>query len=71
MVDEPYLYFSVYGLNGHEVNYNNIQSLKTGYWIVDNWKGSVLKMSKINPKAIHSFLLETVNWTVMSDIKWN
>ncbi|MBS1518191.1 MAG: hypothetical protein JSS91_08890 [Bacteroidetes bacterium] len=63
IVNNPYYYFSGYGLNGHNMNFDLTGKLKYGSWIItENWKGAVLKLSEANRETVKEFLLEVTQW---------
>jgi len=67
MIDEAYYYYSVYGLNGHKIDYSSVEPLSVGRWITnENWNGAVLPLSEIDSTNINLFLQETTQWTFKS-----
>ena len=65
MVDEAYFYFSVYGLNGHSIDYAMVKSLSVSKWITgEHWNGAVLPLCEAEATHIHSFLRETTAWAL-------
>lgn len=65
MMDEAYFYFSVYGLNGHNIDYSTVKSLSSGKWITgENWNGAVLPLSEVKIDTIQTFLNETTAWVL-------
>lgn len=64
MIDEPYFYYSVYGLNGHNIDYDTVEPLSMGRWITgEKWNGAVLRRGNAKIGHIRRFLCEIVDWT--------
>ena len=65
MINEPYYYFSAYGLNGNTVNYSKTPMLSVGEWITgEHWNGAVLKLSNAKTTLLNEFLKDTTDWAV-------
>jgi hypothetical protein len=66
LVADPYFYISAYGLNGNEINYNNLCNLTYGYWEVgEYYKGAVLPLTEtVNLSKIQPFFLEFSSWMI-------
>lgn len=48
LMDEPYFYLSFYALDGGQIDYTKLPSLKQGRWeISDGFKGAVLGLSEL------------------------
>jgi len=66
MLNEPYFYFSGYGLNDSEIDYSSVNRLTNGKWITgENWNGAVLPLSELGnepSQVINTFLKEAVAW---------
>lgn len=63
MVNDAYYYYSVYGLNGHKIDYSSVEPLSNGRWITGkNWNGAVLPLSDIYAANTNLFLQETTQW---------
>lgn len=63
MVPDAYFYFSVYGLNNHQVDYNSVNTLSTGKWMITkNWKGAVLTLQDSKLDNCLTFIKETTQW---------
>jgi len=65
MMSEAYFYYSVYGVNGFKVNYDNPIKLSVGKWIInENWKGAVLSLSQATESNAATFLRESTSWAL-------
>ena len=65
LMDEPYFYYSPYGLNNRNINYEQKPSLRLGDWILgDHWKGAVLPLSKATLPQIQFFTKEVSSWVL-------
>lgn len=65
MIDDAYFYYSVYGLNGHTIDYASVKPLSTGQWITgEHWNGAVLSLKEAKEPNIHRFLKETTEWAL-------
>lgn len=54
MVDEPYFY--IYGwYKDLEIDYTDKPKLDQGRWILGNWNGAVLPLSKVNESSVDQF----------------
>ena len=57
-VNNPYFYFSGYGLNGHVLKYTRLNTLSKGKWITDkNWKGAILPVNSLHDPAMDDIIL--------------
>ena len=53
--------FSVYGLNGHTIDYSTVKSLSSVKCITgENWNGAALPLNEVRIDAIQAFLNETI-----------
>ncbi|MTI87877.1 MAG: hypothetical protein FH748_07905 [Balneolaceae bacterium] len=69
MVNEAYLYYSGYGLNGTSFNYKNLPALEWGRWEVsENWKGAVFPINdlQINAKVRLQTFIKQVSAALLS-----
>ena len=59
MVDEPYFY--IYGwYKDNEIDYSDKPELKSGKWIVDDWKGAVLPITEVKDQlTVDDFYKDT------------
>lgn len=65
MIDEAYFYFSVYGLNGHSIDYSTVNELSAGKWITgEHWNGAVLPLIEVTTEKIQTYLKETTEWAI-------
>jgi len=63
MINEAYFYYSVYGLNGHTIDYSTVKELSAGKWITgEHWNGAVLPLSEVNTENIQTYLQEATKW---------
>lgn len=65
MLAEAYFYYSVYGLNGKDIDYTSAAPLPVGRWIINEyWKGAVLPVKATDWFGIQAFLKATTHWTI-------
>jgi hypothetical protein len=65
MIDEPYYYFSAYGLKENVIDYNSAPGLRAGNWLInEHWKGAVLRINDATPPQLSAFLQDTTAWSM-------
>ena len=68
MVDEPYFY--IYGwYKDNEVDYSDKPELKSGKWIVDDWKGAVLPITEVQDQTTVDDFFNTTSTYLKNNLK--
>lgn len=63
MVPEAYFYLSFYGLNGHQVAYEQLPDLKGGAWKTGaGWQGAILPFHQIKTPQVRQFVRTVLQW---------